>query len=79
MARRRTIKSISDLEREECVRNARALHDACVRSMSGLRTDSPDYPPLRDLALAISDALGKLTGNPTPWYTPTTTTLPERS
>lgn len=78
MARRRTIKNISDEQREELNRSATALHATCVRSMTSLRTDSPDYAALSDLALAVSDALGKLTGNRTPWYTPTTTTRQER-
>lgn len=72
MARRRTVTTLSDAEREEFVRAAIAFHAACIRPMSHLRTDADAYPVLRDTALAVSEALGKLTGNPTPWHTPRT-------
>lgn len=72
MARRRTVTTLSEIEREEFVRAAKAFHAACVGPMSGMRTDADAYPVLRDMALAVSDALGKLTGNPTPWHTPRT-------
>lgn len=72
MARRRTCTTMTEVELEEFVRAAVAFHKACIVPMSSIRTDAPDYPVLRDTALAVSDALGKLTGNPTPWHTPRT-------
>lgn len=72
MARRRTVTTMTEVEREEFVRAAVAFHKACIDPMSSMRTDAPGYPVLREIALAVSDALGKLTGNPTPWHTPRT-------
>ena len=72
MARRRTITTLSETERDEFVRAAVAFHAACIKPMAVMRTDADAYPVLRDMALAVSDALGKLTGNPTPWHTPRT-------
>lgn len=72
MARRRTCTAMTEVEREEFVRAAVAFHKACIGPMSSIRTDAPDYPVLRDTALAVSDALGKLTGDRTPWHTPRT-------
>lgn len=72
MARRRTCTTMTEVEREEFVRAAVAFHKACIGPMFSIRTDAPDYPVLRDMALAVSDALGKLTGDPTPWHTPRT-------
>lgn len=72
MARRRTITTMTEADRDEFVRAAVAFHKACIKPVSSMRTDAPDYPVLCDMALAVSDALGKLTGNPTPWHTPRT-------
>lgn len=72
MARRRTVTSMTEVERQEFIRTAVAFHAACIRPMSGMRTGAEAYPVLRDMALAVSDALEKLTGNPTPWDTPRT-------
>jgi hypothetical protein len=72
MARRRTCTILTEAERDEFVRAAVAFHKACTGPMASMRTDAADYPVLRDMALAVSDALGKLTGDPTPWHTPRT-------
>lgn len=72
MARRRTVTTMTETDRDEFVRTAVAFHAACIRPMSSMRTDAEAYPVLRDMALAVSEALGKLTGNPTPWHTPRT-------
>lgn len=72
MGRRRTMKAMTLAERDEFVRTAIAFHKACIAPMSSLRTDCEDYPVLRDMALEVSEALRKLTGNGTPWYAPRT-------
>lgn len=68
MARRRTVTTMSETEREEFIRAAVAFHKACIVPMSSMRTDAEAYPLLRDMALAVSETLGKLTGDPTPWH-----------
>lgn len=66
------MKTMSEADMEEFIRTAVAFHAACVEPMSSMRTDASAYPVLRDMALAVSDALGKLTGDRTPWHTPRT-------
>jgi hypothetical protein len=68
--------TLTDAERAELVRAAIAFHRACSGPMASIRTDAPDYPLLRDVALAISTAVGLLTGDPTPW-TKSRTSPPE--
>jgi hypothetical protein len=68
MARRRTMTSMTDLQREQFIRAAIAFHKACTGPMSTMRTTAPDYAVLRDVSMSLSAALGELTGDPTPWY-----------
>lgn len=62
MARRRTKTSLTEQEVSDFMQSALALHRACIRPMSELRTDTAAYRAMQELALTNGWTLKTVTG-----------------